>query len=175
MVSFTKAKEHMHKHWQKHTFKRILQKLAEHKSPHEVALGAGIGLFFSIIPLPFIGMLIALLIAWKRRLNLVATYLGTAIVNPFTVYFFYYLNYKVGAFFLGESIKITFGNINELLNPHIIWDILGQLFLGGVILAFVMSIILYSLVYVGIIRYKELKHKALERKLLKAELKKQKK
>ncbi|MBR9690988.1 DUF2062 domain-containing protein, partial [Candidatus Woesearchaeota archaeon] len=88
--------------FKKHKFKEIFVIIAKsNKTPRQIAMGAAIGIFLSIIPTFGFGMLAALVIAWFWNFNIVATYLGSLIVNPLNASFVYYINYKIGSAIIG--------------------------------------------------------------------------
>ena len=91
--------------------------LALHGSPRGIAGGFSLGLGMSLIPIPFLGMLLALALAPVLRVNLAATYLGTAVVNPVTGVFFY-----AGELWLGLWL---------LRRPLPMWQELRDLDAGG--------------------------------------------
>jgi uncharacterized protein (DUF2062 family) len=66
-------------------------------SPHGIALGFTLGLSLSLIPIPFLGMLVALALAPVLGGNLPATYAGSAVVNPLTGPAIYFAELWVGA------------------------------------------------------------------------------
>lgn len=107
---------------------------------HRIAMGAAIGLFLSIIPTFGIGMVLALLIAWFFRLNLLATYLGSLIVNPVTGPFVYLLDYKIGSLIFGTQLKIP-KNVSDFTS------ISFESYVGGAFLSLVLSCLLYYIVY----------------------------
>lgn len=73
-------------------------------------------------------MFTALFIAWKKRLNLLSTYLSSVVVNPINSSFIYFINYEVGSFIIGDSeqisLPITFSTLK---------GIVGQVYLDGLI------------------------------------------
>lgn len=71
-----------------------------HGSPLGIASGFTVGLLLSLVPIPFAGMLVALVLAPVLRMNVPATYLGTAVINPFTGAFFYFAELWVGRWLL---------------------------------------------------------------------------
>lgn len=82
-------------------------------TPHGIAGGVVLGLAMSLIPIPFVGMFLALLLARPLRLNIPATYAGTAIVNPVTGVFFYAAELWLGMTMLGEE-PIAFAELRAL-------------------------------------------------------------
>lgn len=75
--------------------------LALNGSPRGVAGGFALGVALSLIPIPFLGMFLALAAAPLLRANIPATYLGTAVVNPVTGAFFYCGELWLGLWLLG--------------------------------------------------------------------------
>jgi uncharacterized protein (DUF2062 family) len=73
-------------------------------SPHGIAGGFTLGLVLSLVPIPFAGMLVALALAPLLRLNLPATYVGTAIVNPLSGAFIYAAELWIGMAILGRPL-----------------------------------------------------------------------
>lgn len=78
--------------------------LALNGSPHGIAGGFSLGVGMSLIPIPFAGMFVALALAPIVRVNLPATYLGTAVVNPVTGAFFYAGELWLGLWLLGHPL-----------------------------------------------------------------------
>lgn len=118
-------------------------------SPHQIAMGASLGVFLSVIPSFVLGGILALFIAWRRKYHLPATYFGTLLVNPFNGPFVYFMNYKVGSFFLGsqeEVFPITFSSVS---------DIGFALYFGGFLVALVSALLVYTSVYGSVHGYRK--------------------
>jgi len=118
-------------------------------TPHGIAAGFALGLFLSVIPTFGLGMVAALALAPLLRLNLVATYAGTLVVNPLTGVFFYAADYFIGAWVLGikDAVRIpsSFAEAKALiLGAPLPW------YLGGTILAAVLSLIAYAGLYLAV-------------------------
>jgi uncharacterized protein (DUF2062 family) len=73
-----------------------------HWSPHEVALGTALGVFFSL-SLPFAHMAAAGVAAVALRGNLIAAVASTWVVNPVTVGPIYYGAYRLGHRLVGST------------------------------------------------------------------------
>ena len=132
----------------------VLDILTTNSSPRQIAMGSSIGIFLSVFPTFAIGMFLALFIAWKKKYNLAATFLGTAlVVNPFSASFFYLMEYKLGSLLIGEtatfSFPFTFGKFTLIAE---------QLYLGGIIMATFISIISYFIIFYLVEKHRE-KHK----------------
>lgn len=78
--------------------------VALHGTPIGIAGGFTIGMGLSLVPIPFLGMLIALALVPILRLNPAATYLGTVVVNPFTGSVFYFVELSLGMGLLGQPM-----------------------------------------------------------------------
>lgn len=72
-------------------------------TPVGIAAGFCLGVGCSLVPIPFLGMFLALALAPLLRLNLPATYLGTALVNPFTGSLFYFGELWLGMTIVGKA------------------------------------------------------------------------
>ncbi len=129
----------------------FLDILRTNSSPRQIAAGASVGIFLSVIPTFAIGMFLALFVAWKKKWNLAATFLGTAlVVNPFSASFFYLMEYKLGSLLIGEA---TTSNLSFSLGDLTL--IAEQVYLGGLIMATVISIISYFLIFYLVERHRE--------------------
>jgi len=92
------------------SFKKILS-LFRHQngSPFFNAKGLAIGVFSGCFPFFGFQTLLGIFFAKLAKGNIVLAAIGTWISNPFTYIPLYYLNYKVGSFFLNNFSN----NINE--------------------------------------------------------------
>ena len=86
-------------------------------TPRGIAGGFALGLSLSLIPIPTAGMFVALALAPVLRLNVPATYGGTAVVNPFTGPFLYFAELWIGLRLTGH--------------PAPSWQVLSRLAAGG--------------------------------------------
>lgn len=125
-------------------------------SPRGIAGGFTLGLVLSLVPIPFAGMLIALALAPLLRLNLPATYVGTAIVNPLSGAFIYGAELWVGMWLLGEPLPswaalraLDAGGWFRLLR-----DLAGPFALGAALLAVVAMLVAYPLIYLVVARWR---------------------
>jgi len=74
-------------------------------SPHIIALGFAIGIFFASTPLYGFHILCALFVAWILSANMAAAALGTVLANPFTIPFLFSAAYETGRLVLPISDK----------------------------------------------------------------------
>jgi uncharacterized protein (DUF2062 family) len=72
--------------------RRLVAILMAHSGPPMIALGAAIGVFAAILPLPFLQILIALLLATAAGANRLAALTTVWLANPV----FFYMDYLLG-------------------------------------------------------------------------------
>jgi hypothetical protein len=130
-------------------FKKILIKLIrQHNSPREIALGAAIGAFISVLPLyglhSFLVILAALIV---RPANKVAILLGTNLSLPPTVPFITWAAYEIGKFLLRSDLPPLDWEFFKNLSFHKIVSFYPTLFLGSVVLGAVCFTAIYILVF----------------------------
>ncbi len=149
-IEYFKLKEFFYAHSWKEIFAYIFH---SQNSPHQIAMGASLGVFLSIIPSFVLGAILALFIAWRKKYHLPATYFGTLIVNPFNGAFVYFVDYKVGKFFLGgeqELFPLSFSSLP---------DIGFALYLGGFLVGLVSALLVYIAVYSSVHGYRRFRRK----------------
>jgi uncharacterized protein len=74
-------------------------------SPHTLAMGFAAGAFASFTPFVGFHFILAALLAWMLRGNLIASAVGTVVGNPVTFPFIWIATYNLGAYTLGLSQK----------------------------------------------------------------------
>lgn len=125
-------------------------------TPRGIAGGVVFGLALSLVPVPFAGMFVALALAPWLRLNLAATYVGTAIVNPLSGVFFYAAELWIGLALLGRPTP-TWSALRELDGAGwftLLGDMLGPFLLGAVVLAVGTTLVTYPLVMLVVTRWR---------------------
>ena len=131
------------------SFKKILS-LFRHQngSPFFNAKGLAIGVFSGCFPFFGFQTLLGIFFAKLAKGNIVLAAIGTWISNPFTYIPLYYLNYKVGSFFLNNSSN----NLNE--KSFVIHDLWKQgrtfslsLLLGSSCVGLLLALICGSIVF----------------------------
>ena len=141
----------------KFKFKKILVKLIrQHNSPHEIALGAGIGAFISVLPVYGLHTVLVILAAIiVRPANKIAIFLGTNLSLPPTLPFITWIGYEIGRFILNKDLpplnweffkNITFAKITSFYGP---------LFLGSIVLGVICAIVVYGLTFFVVKKVKE--------------------
>lgn len=141
----------------KFKFKKILvQLIRQHSSPHEIALGAGIGAFISCLPVYGLHTVLVILAAIiVRPANKIAIFLGTNLSLPPTIPFITWAGYEIGRFILNKNLppldwgffkNLTFQKITSFYQP---------LFIGSLILGVICAIVIYSLTFFIVKKVKE--------------------
>jgi uncharacterized protein len=120
-----------------------------HGSPRGIAGGFAVGVGLSLIPVPFLGMVIALAAAPLLRLNVPATYLGTAVINPFTGAVFYFGELCLGLWLFGQPLPSW--SLLSTLDAAGWWalfkELLGPFLVGAAVAIPVVAGLGYLLVY----------------------------
>jgi len=131
--------------------KRVLRLTA---TPHAIALGFAAGAFASFTPLVGFHFIIAFLVAYIVRGNLVASALGTVIGNPLTFPFIWASTFKLGQWILGNEAAQSAHEIHKefakrLLDESI--EVLLPMFkpmvVGALPLGLVTGTVCYVVVY----------------------------
>lgn len=126
-----------------------------HGSPRGIAGGFALGVGLSLVPVPFLGMVLALAAAPLLRMNVPAAYLGTAVVNPFTGAVFYFGELWLGLWLLGRPVP----RWEELaaLDAGGWWALfeamLGPFALGAAVAIPVLAGVAFGLVYALVAAY----------------------
>ena len=136
-------------------FRRLL---AIDDPPERTALAFSIGVFIAFSPFLGLHTIMATFIAFVFKFNKIAIYTGTFVNNPpLTLVPIIIASYSVGAFFLGQPLKIPAEGLELLKNPHIFsgdyyrrlfvesLNILEPFALGGMILSVVCSLLAYPI------------------------------
>ncbi len=125
------------------------------KDPYKVAMGGAIGMWVNFLPLPGLGAVVAILIAFSMRANVPAAIIGQLPGNPWTFPIIWWISYQVGKLvwpFAGDGIGFTelmsnfswsflWDNSHALLNGVLLPLVLGGQVLG-VVLAFGTFVVL---------------------------------
>ncbi len=117
-------------------------------TPNRIAGGFTLGLGLSLIPIPIVGMLVALALVPVLRVNPVATYTGTAVVNPVTGAAIYFFELWIGMHLCGYPPP-RWSELAELDASgwwHLFVDLLGPFAVGAAVTATVASTLSFLLV-----------------------------
>ena len=159
--------------WQRvalHAWKRI-RRLKD--TPHAIACGFTLGVAVSFTPLVGLHVVIACLLAWGARGNIIAALLGTLAGNPLTFPFIWALIYQVGARLSGEDAPARFDPRAvpevEILLEEPQWsvtDVFATMMLGSVPVCLLLALAVYPVTRwsVGIYQHKRQQRKSAKRR-----------
>ena len=148
--------------------KRVLRLTA---TPHAIAIGFAAGAFASFTPLVGFHFILAFVIAYIVRGNLIASALGTSVGNPLTFPFIWASTFKIGQWILGNDAAPAGHDIHKefarrLLDSSL--DVLLPMFkpmlVGAVPLGTITAVICYLLVYKSVEVYQTRRKASIARK-----------
>ena len=141
----------------KFKFKKIIvQLIRQHNSPHEVALGAGIGAFISVLPVYGLHTVLVVLAAIiVRPANKIAIFLGTNLSLPPTIPFITWAGYEIGKFILKKDLPALDWGFFKDLTFQKITGFYQPLFIGSLILGVFCAIVIYGLTFLVVKKIKE--------------------
>ena len=141
----------------KFKFKKTLVKLIrQHNTPHEIALGAGIGAFICVLPVYGLHTVLVILAAIiVRPANKIAIFLGTNLSLPPTVPFITWAGYELGRFILRGNLPALSWEFFKHLTFDKIISFYWPLFLGSFVLGVICAIIVYGLTFFVVKKVKE--------------------
>ena len=116
--------------------------------PRGIGGGFALGLGLSLVPIPFAGMVVALALAPVLRLNPAATYLGSAVVNPFTGPAIYFFELWVGMKARGLTAP-TWAELRALDGAGwwaLFQELLGPFLLGAAVVVPTAALVGYAVV-----------------------------
>ena len=128
--------------------------------PERTARAFAIGVFIAFSPFLGLHTIMATLVAFIFRFNKIAIYSGTFINNPFlTLVPIIIASYAVGAFILGQPLRISSEGLELLKEPHLLTgdyyrklvragsEIVWPFTIGGTVLSVVCSLIAYPVTF----------------------------
>jgi len=117
-------------------------------TPRGIAGGFALGVGLSLIPVPFLGMVLALAAAPLVKANVPATYLGTAVINPVTGSLFYFGELWLGTLLLGLPLPswATLAALDAAGWWALFKALLGPFLLGAAVAMPVLAGLSYGLV-----------------------------
>lgn len=147
--------------WLRLKLKTLYRKvMAGQGTPHQISLGASIGMFVALTPTVGLQMIISIVLAKLFRANWVVAAPMAWITNPVTAPPYFYATYRIGAYIMGlnddgsvfQKIialaeKASQGHMLTFFEEMIklTYDILLPLWLGSIIIAFIAGTITYPL------------------------------
>jgi len=120
-------------------------------TPHSIALGSAIGIFFGFTPLWSLKTLLSIAVAWVCRCNKIAAAIAVTIhdVLIFVMPAIYFAEYKLGLWTLhrplpAHRIRFHFG-LHDYLNWDVFLRVVWPAFIGSLFLAVPSAVIVYFL------------------------------
>lgn len=151
----------------------LVRRMARAKaSPHRIAIGFAAGAFASFTPFIGLHFVLAALVAWILRGNLLASAIGTAVGNPLTFPLIWMTSYQLGVLVTGVTIDsksvsavtlISTGPAPAAADGWLapIWNGLGSyvgpMLLGGIPLGLACGAISYFLVLAAVTKFKTIR------------------
>lgn len=120
-------------------------------TPHSIALGSAIGIFFGFTPLTGVKTLLSILGAWAFRCNKIAAVIAVTVhdVLIFIMPAIYYAEYKAGCWILGRPapprIRFHFA-LHDYLSWHTFLRVVWPALVGSLFLAISSAIVVYFLI-----------------------------
>ncbi len=168
--------------WPRRGFKRawtyLLYRMARMKaSPHKLALGFAIGAFASFTPLLGLHIILAALLAFLLRANVIASAIGTALGNPITLPLIWVASYDLGTWLLGREASAALPldsvmgggaaspwNLTQLFDFRDAWvaiaPYLWPLLVGSLLLGAVFASLSYVVVRRAVLQIQQTRHGA---------------
>lgn len=138
-------------------------------TPHAIALGVAAGAFVSFTPFLGFHVMMALLIAWVLRGNLIAAVFGTMVGNPVSYPPIWFATYDLGNRLLGLSGRPNV-NLTELLMGgkafDVILPVMVPMAIGAVPLGLAGALAAYFFVKTAVSAYQLRRREQLEERAL---------
>jgi len=133
--------------------------IAIRSTPHDLALGLAIGVFVGFLPIMGFQTVVSVPIAIMLRASKVTSAIGVWISNPVTFIPFYYFNFRVGRWLIGNpEVEWSVKNYDTLWKIlELGWEILYPLWFGCIVLGVLSLPVVYFSSYKFIVFYR-LKH-----------------
>lgn len=158
--------------WPRRSFRRstryfVKRALRLQASPHAIAAGVSAGVFCSFTPFIGLHFILAIILAWLVRGNIVAAALGTAVGNPVTFPFIWGATLQLGKFILRHDAATEvspddLGHFLFELEFAKLWEpLLKPMLLGASVLGAVGGVISYFIVLIAARTFREQRRKRL--------------
>lgn len=138
-------------------------------TPHAIALGVSAGAFASCTPFFGFHILIAMMVAWVLRGNLIASAIGTFIGNPLTFPAIWFVVYETGRYMMGTPAPADPDIAETLQAAHatdMILPFIVPLTIGAIPVGIVLGCISYVVVRSGVEAYQAQRRKLLAERVL---------
>jgi uncharacterized protein (DUF2062 family) len=143
---------------------RLKHWLAEHHmtlmaigdTPHSIALGSAIGIFFGFTPLYSLKTLLSIAVAWICRCNKIAAAIAVTVhdVAIFAMPAIYLAEYKLGCWTLRRAApnRVHFVGFHDYLSWHLFTRVVWPALVGSLFLAVPSAIAVYLVVRILVAR-----------------------
>lgn len=124
--------------------------MAINDTPHSIALGSAIGIFFGFTPLWSMKTLLSILVAWALRCNKIAAAIAVTVhdVLIFAMPAIYFAEYKAGCWILGRAapqrIRFHFA-LHDYVSWHVFSRVVWPALIGSLFLAVPSALVVYFL------------------------------
>jgi uncharacterized protein (DUF2062 family) len=138
-------------------------------TPHMISLGVAAGVFMSFTPFLGFHIVVAMLIAWVFRGNLVAAASGTLIGNPITYPPIWLATYDLGNWMLGVHARPDIDLTSTLMGPKafdMILPVLLPMAAGSVPLGLAAALVSYFVVKSAVAAYQLRRREQLEARIM---------
>jgi uncharacterized protein (DUF2062 family) len=118
-------------------------------TPHSIALGSAIGIFFGFTPLYGLKTLLSIAVAWICRCNKLAAAIAVTLhdVIIFAMPAVYFAEYKLGCWMLHRPpptrIRLSHFGLHDYLNGHLFMRLVWPALVGSLFLAVPFAIATY--------------------------------
>jgi uncharacterized protein (DUF2062 family) len=116
-------------------------------TPHSIALGSAIGIFFGFTPLYTLKTLLSIALAWICRCNKIAAAIAVTLhdVAIFAMPAIYLAEYKLGCWTLGRAAphRVRFVNFHDYWSWHVFSRVVWPALVGSLFLALPSAAIVY--------------------------------
>ncbi len=137
----------------------LLKIIRQTHDEHKVAMGAAIGMWVNFLPLPGLGGVISIILAWIFRANIPAAFIAQIPSNPWTFPLLWWVSYAVGR----QVVPVQEGSISfGMLMQNFSWEYLGAnivpllegvllpMAVGGQIIGIILGLITYRIMYLQV-------------------------
>lgn len=122
-------------------------------TPHSIALGSAIGIFFGFVPVYPFKTILSIVVAWICRCNKIAAAIAVTLhdVLIFAMPAVYFAEYRFGCWVLHQTaahrIRLRHFGLRDYLDWHVfsrvVWPVFWPAFVGSLFLAIPSAVIIY--------------------------------
>jgi len=119
-------------------------------TPHSIALGSAIGIFFGFTPLYTLKTLLSIAVAWICRCNKIAAAIAVTVhdVAIFAMPAIYLAEYKLGCWTLGRATpnRVRFVGFHDYWSWHVFSRVVWRALVGSLFLALPSAVVVYFVI-----------------------------